>query len=77
MKVSSKLAQDRRAWGASIRDVVNWIGDAGSTNPGRMLTRVQTKYVQKDFLVPSGVEYESILTPKLCWDIDFMLQPFN
>ncbi len=30
MKVSCDLAQDRRAWGASIRDVVNSIGDAGS-----------------------------------------------
>ncbi len=34
MKVSSELAQDRRAWSASVRDVVNAIGDAGSTRPG-------------------------------------------
>ncbi len=34
MKVSSELAQDRRAWNASVRDVVNVIGDAGSTRPG-------------------------------------------
>ncbi len=33
-KVSSELAQDRRAWSASVRDVVNAIGDAGSTHPG-------------------------------------------
>ncbi len=31
---SSELAQDRRAWNASVRDVVNAIGDAGSTRPG-------------------------------------------
>ncbi len=30
----SEYAQDRRAWGASVRDVVNSIGDAGSTRPG-------------------------------------------
>ncbi len=34
VKVSSKLAQDRRAWSASVRDVVNAIGDTGSTRPG-------------------------------------------
>ncbi len=34
VKVSSELAQDRRAWNASVRDVVNAIGDAGSTRPG-------------------------------------------
>ncbi len=34
VKVSSELAQDRRAWNASVRDVVNAIGDAGSTHPG-------------------------------------------
>ncbi len=34
VKVSSELAQDRRAWSASVRDVVNSIGDAGSTRPG-------------------------------------------
>ncbi len=34
VKVSSELAQDRRAWSASVRDVVNAIGDAGSTRPG-------------------------------------------
>ncbi len=33
VKDSSELAQDRRAWGASIRDVVNSIGDAVSTLP--------------------------------------------
>ncbi len=27
--MSSELAQDRRAWSASIRDVVNAVGDAG------------------------------------------------
>ncbi len=34
VKVSSDLAQDRRARGASVRDVVNAVGDAGSTRPG-------------------------------------------
>ncbi len=34
VKVSSKLAQDRRAWSAFVQDVVNSIGDAGSTRPG-------------------------------------------
>ncbi len=34
LKVSNELAQDRRAWGASVRDVVNSVGDAGSTRPG-------------------------------------------
>ncbi len=32
-KVFSELAQDRRAGSASVRDVVNAIGDAGSTRP--------------------------------------------
>ncbi len=33
-KVSSKVAQGRRAWNTSVRDVVNAISDAGSTRPG-------------------------------------------
>ncbi len=33
VKFSSELAQDRRAWSASVRGVVNAIGDAGSTRP--------------------------------------------
>ncbi len=41
VKVSGELAQDRRAWSASVRDVVNAVGDAGSTHPGRMPTQVQ------------------------------------
>ncbi len=41
MKVYSELAQDRRAWGSSVRDVVNTIGDAGSTLPDRLLTQAQ------------------------------------
>ncbi len=32
--VSSELAQDRRAWSTSVRDVVNAIGGAGSACPG-------------------------------------------
>ncbi len=32
-KVLSELAQDRRAWSDSIRDVVSSNGDAGSTRP--------------------------------------------
>ncbi len=34
VKVSSELAQDRRACSSSVRDVVHSIGDAGSTRPG-------------------------------------------
>ncbi len=34
VKVSKELAQDRRAWSASVRDVVKAFGDAGSTRPG-------------------------------------------
>ncbi len=30
----SDLGQDRRAWSALARDVVNAIGDVGSTRPG-------------------------------------------
>ncbi len=33
MKVSSELTQDRRAWGASIRDAVNSIGGVGAIHP--------------------------------------------
>ncbi len=34
VKVSSELAQDRRAWSASVQNVVNAVGDAGSIRPG-------------------------------------------
>ncbi len=34
VKVSSDLTQDRRVWSASVRDVFNAVGDAGSTRPG-------------------------------------------
>ncbi len=40
VKVSSELAQDRRAWSASVQDVVNSIGDAGSPRPGGMPKQV-------------------------------------
>ncbi len=33
LKVFSELAQDRRPWSASVRDVVSSICDAGSTRP--------------------------------------------
>ncbi len=36
-----ELAQARRAWGTSVRDVVNPAGDAGSTRPGRLASQVQ------------------------------------
>ncbi len=36
-------ALDRRAWNASFRDVVNAIGDAGSTRPGWIPTQVQVQ----------------------------------
>ncbi len=38
---SRELPQDRRACGATIRSVLNSIGDAGSTHPGWMLLQVQ------------------------------------
>ncbi len=38
MKLSSKLAHDRRAWSVSVHDVVKSIGDADSTYPERMAT---------------------------------------
>ncbi len=41
VKVSSELAQDRRAWRASVRDVVNSIRDADSTRHGWMPTQAQ------------------------------------
>ncbi len=41
--MSSEIAQDRRAWNASVRDVVNAIGDAGSTRPGWMPTQAQVR----------------------------------
>ncbi len=41
------ISHERRVWNASIRDVVNWIGDAGSTRPGWMPTQVQ---VSKDII---------------------------
>ncbi len=50
VKVSSELAQDRRAWSSSVRDVVNAIGDAGSTRPGRMPR--QCKQVRKGSVGP-------------------------
>ncbi len=34
VKISSELARDRRDWGASVRDVVNSIGDTDSTRLG-------------------------------------------
>ncbi len=41
VKVFNELAQDRRAVSASVRDVVNSIGDASLTHPGRMPTHVR------------------------------------
>ncbi len=41
-----KLAQEHRVWGASILDVVNSTGDAGSTRPESMQPQVQeSKYI--------------------------------
>ncbi len=51
VKVPSELAQNRRAWSASVRDVVNSIGNANSTrwlNPPRVNADASTcKQVQK------------------------------
>ncbi len=41
VKLSSELAQDRRPWSSSFRDVVNLIGDASSARSGWMPTQVQ------------------------------------
>ncbi len=34
VKASSELAQDRQAWIAAVRNLINSIDDAGSTRPG-------------------------------------------
>ncbi len=34
VNVSGELAQDRQGWGASVRDVINSIGDVSSTRSG-------------------------------------------
>ncbi len=48
MKVSRELVPDRRAWSASVRDVVNAIGGVGSTRPESMPTQIQvSKYTTK------------------------------
>ncbi len=41
MKFERTLAQDRRAWGASVQGVVNSISNASSTRPGWMPTQVK------------------------------------
>ncbi len=43
VKASSELAQDRRAWSAFVRDVVNVIGNAGSAHPKWMSPPVQVR----------------------------------
>ncbi len=50
VKVSSKLAQDRRARSVCVRDVVSSIGDAGSTRPGEC----RHKYMYKVALTYFG-----------------------
>ncbi len=45
MKDYGELAQDRRAWGASVRGVVNSIDEAGSIRPGWMLPQVQLQFL--------------------------------
>ncbi len=44
-KISSELAQDRRAWGASIRGVVSPLGDAGSTRQGECRAQMQVQRI--------------------------------
>ncbi len=41
VEVSSELAHDRRAWGATLRDAVSSIGDVGWIHPRWMPTQVQ------------------------------------
>ncbi len=43
VKASNELAQDRRAWSASIRGMVNWIGDTDSTRLRRVPPQVQVQ----------------------------------
>ncbi len=49
VKVPSELAQDRWACSASVRDVINAVGVAGSTRPGWMPTQVQVSKLQASF----------------------------
>ncbi len=39
VKVSSELAQDRRAWSVSVRDVVNFIGNADASTSNKLVSK--------------------------------------
>ncbi len=41
MKVSGGVAQERRAWGAAVRDLVNSVGVIGSTHKESMPSQVR------------------------------------
>ncbi len=60
MNVSYELEQDRRAWGVSARDVVNSIGDTGSTCHGWMLPQVQDTH-NFDVNGPKQKHFEAVL----------------
>ncbi len=47
VKASSEPAKDSRAWSTSVNDVVNSVGDAGSTRPGGK--SIQVKQVGKSW----------------------------
>ncbi len=65
--LSSELAQHRRAWSASVRDVVNEIGDAGSARPGWMPTQVQVSKIMRRVCAPySNVHQKRFV----CWMTD-------
>ncbi len=40
MNIFSELAQDSHGWAASLRDAENSFGNAGSTRPGLMSSKV-------------------------------------
>ncbi len=48
MKIASELAEERRFRSASIRDVVNSIGDAGTIRPGIMQSIILITHHESD-----------------------------
>ncbi len=64
----SELSQDRRAWVASVRDVVNAIGDAGATHPRGMPTHVSKESVLVIGLhaigLPNGTKNYALYSPE-------------
>ncbi len=83
IEVSGELAQDRRAWRASTRDVVNSIGDVGSTRLRWMPTHDQeedTNVVSNQGWLGCIGKFCRMTRPNLdwsrhrgCWDNGFAL----